>query len=251
MNTIAGQRFRDQIAIVTGAAGGIGAATARRFAAEDATVILADVSEQVRATAAAIDGAEPAIADLTDPAGCAALAEDVLARHGRIDVLVNNAGVNRRGAVLDVTPEDWRMSFAVNLDAVFHLCRAVLPSMMERRQGAIVNTASQWGLHPAPGHIAYNVTKAGVVSFTQSLARDYASHGIRVNAVCPGEVRTPMVEANLARAGRSLDDLNALVPFGRIGEPDEIAALIAFLASGEAPYLCGSAVEITGAQAVS
>jgi 2-hydroxycyclohexanecarboxyl-CoA dehydrogenase len=115
--------------------------------------------------------------------------------------------------------------------------------------GAIVNTASQWGLHPVPGHIAYNVSKAAVVSFTQNLARDYAPHGVRVNAVAPGEVYTPMVAANLERSGRARADLDALVPFGRVGEPAEVAALVAFLASGEAPYLCGSVVEITGAQA--
>jgi NAD(P)-dependent dehydrogenase (short-subunit alcohol dehydrogenase family) len=123
--------------------------------------------------------------------------------------------------------------------------------MIEAGGGAIVNTASQWGLYPAPGHIAYNVSKAAVVAFTKNLARDYAPHNIRVNAVAPGEVRTPMLESGLARSGRTLADLDALVPFGRIGKPEEVAALVAFLASDEAPYICGSVVEITGAQAVA
>jgi 2-hydroxycyclohexanecarboxyl-CoA dehydrogenase len=157
--------------------------------------------------------------------------------------------VNRRGDLLTLTDADWELTFTVNVDALFHLCRAVLPHMITAGGGAIVNTASQWGLHPVPGHIAYNVSKAAVVSFTQNLARDYAPHGVRVNAVAPGEVYTPMVAANLERTGRTRADLDALVPFGRIGEPAEIAALVAFLASGEAPYLCGSVVEITGAQA--
>ncbi|GAB2737794.1 hypothetical protein GCM10027174_08730 [Salinifilum aidingensis] len=113
-----------------------------------------------------------------------------------------------------------------------------------------MNTASQWGLSPAPGHIAYNVSKAAVVAFTKSLARDYAPHHIRVNAVAPGEIRTPVLEDNLARTGRSTADLDARVPFGRIGRPEKVAALVAFLASDEAPFMCGSVVEITGAQAV-
>ena len=107
------------------------------------------------------------------------------------------------------------------------------------------------GAHPAPGHIAYNVSKAAVVAFTQNLARDYAPHNIRVNAVCPGEIHTPMVEAVLATRGMTVEDLDRKVPFGRIGRPDEVAALVAFLASEEAPFICGAVVEITGAQAVA
>jgi NAD(P)-dependent dehydrogenase (short-subunit alcohol dehydrogenase family) len=117
--------------------------------------------------------------------------------------------------------------------------------------GAIVNTASQWGLHPAPNCIGYNVTKAAVASFSQNLARDYAPHNVRVNAVCPGEIHTPMLEAGAKRSGRTIADLDALVPFGRVGRPDEVAALVAFLASEEAAFMCGSLVEITGAQPVA
>ena len=137
------------------------------------------------------------------------------------------------------------------MDSLFHLCRAVLPHMIGAGGGAIVNTASQWGLYPAPGHLAYNVSKAAVVAFTKNLARDYAPDNIRVNAVAPGEIQTPMLESGLARSGRTVADLDALVPLGRIGKPEEVAALVAFLASDEAPYICGSVVEITGAQAVA
>jgi 2-hydroxycyclohexanecarboxyl-CoA dehydrogenase len=183
--------------------------------------------------------------------GCRAIVDDVIGSEGRIDVLCNNAGINRRGNLLSLTADDWRLSFAINVDAMFHLCQAALPPMIAAGGGAIVNTASQWGLHPAPNHIAYNVTKAAVASFTQNLARDYASHKVRVNAVCPGEIHTPMLEAGVKRSGRTIADLDRLVPFGRIGKPEEVAALVAFLASDEAAFICGSLVEITGAQAVA
>ncbi len=248
-------RFKEKVVIVTGAAGGIGTAIAQRFAAEGARVIVTDMNgEGLKATAAAIQAtggqARSFAADVATADGCRAVIADALAHEGRIDVLCNNAGINRRGNLLALTPEDWTMSFAVNIDAMFHLCQAALPQMIAQGGGAIVNTASQWGLYPAPNHIAYNVTKAAVASFTQNLARDYAPQKIRVNAVCPGEIHTPMLEAGVRRSGRTIADLDKLVPFGRIGQPEEVAALVAFLASDEAAFMCGSLVEITGAQAV-
>ena len=249
-------RFQDKVVIVTGAAGGIGTAIAQRFASEGARVVVTDVNaEGVEATAAALRAtggkARGVAGDISKAEGCKAVVADVLAHEGRIDVLCNNAGINRRGALLSLTAEDWDLSFAVNIDAMFHLCQAALPGMIEQGDGAIVNTASQWGLYPAPGHIAYNVTKAAVASFTQNLARDYAPDRVRVNAVCPGEIHTPMLEAGVIRSGRAIADLDRLVPFGRIGKPEEVAALVAFLASDEAAFMCGSLVEITGAQAVA
>jgi len=250
------KRFENKTVIVTGGSGGIGAAICERLAREGAHVVVCDINLTASDLLAeelcgkGYDASVQAI-NISDPEACQAMIAEVVASRGGVDVLCNNAGINRRGDLLSLTEEDWSATFSVNLNAMFHLCRAVLPHMINAGGGAIVNTASQWGLHPAPGHIAYNVSKAAVASFTQSLARDYAPQKIRVNAVCPGEVRTPLLESNLALTGRSLDDLNALVPFGRIGEPAEIAALIAFLASDEAPYMCGSLIEITGAQAVA
>lgn len=247
------RRFVDRVVLVTGAGGG---AIAERFAVEGAYVVVADVDEdRAQATTSGIteagDRAETLAFDLVYPKACAESVAGVVARRGRLDVLVNNAGVMRRGDLLAITTEDWALSFRVNLDAMFHLSRAVLPTMVDAGAGAIVNTASQWGLSPAPEHIAYNTSKAGVVAFTQNLARDYAPYGIRVNAVCPSEIHTPMLDTALARTGRTLDDLDRLVPYGRIGQPAEVAALVAFLASDEAPYLSGAVVEITGAQAVA
>lgn len=249
-------RFEGKTALVTGGGGGIGSATCRRLAAEGALVIVADaVAEHAEAVAAELRAggsrAEAAVFDLTSADDCREAVAAIERQHGAIDVLVNNAGAMRRGALLDTSEADWNLSFAVNVDALFHMCRAVLPGMIAAGGASIVNTASQWGLTPAPGHIAYNVTKAAVVSFTKTLARDYAPAGVRVNAVCPGEIHTPMLEKGVAEKGKTIADLDALVPLGRIGRPDEVAALIAFLASDEAEFVCGSCVEITGAQAVA
>lgn len=245
-------RFQDKVVIVTGGAGGIGQAIAKRFSAEGARVVITDLDvERTEAAAAAVPGSRALASDIATAEGCRAIVDDVIATEGRIDVLCNNAGINRRGDLLSLTPDDWRLSFSVNVDAMFHLCQAALPHMIAAGGGAIVNTASQWGLHPAPGHIAYNVTKAAVASFTQNLARDYAAQKIRVNAVCPGEIHTPMLEAGVRKSGRTIADLDRLVPFGRIGKPEEVAAVVAFLASDEAAFMCGSLVEITGAQAVA
>jgi 2-hydroxycyclohexanecarboxyl-CoA dehydrogenase len=247
------RRFGNTVSLVTGAGGGIGGAIAERLAAEGSRVAVCDVDAAAAdAVAARISGsggeATVLAFDLTDPAACATAVEQVFAEYGQLDVLVNNAGINRRGDLLSLTDAEWDLTFTVNVDAIFHLCRAVLPHMIAAGHGCIVNIASQWGLVPVPGHIAYNVSKAAVVAFTRNLARDYAPHGVRVNAVAPGEIYTPMVEAGLARTGRTKADLDALVPFGRIGQPEEVAALVAFLASAEAPYICGAVVEITGAQ---
>jgi NAD(P)-dependent dehydrogenase (short-subunit alcohol dehydrogenase family) len=250
------KRYEGKIAVVTGAGGGIGSAIAKRLAAEGALVVVTDVAaDAAEAVAGPIkesDGDAVVIAaDIATKDSCVGLITESLALKGRLDVLINNAGINRRGNLLSLTDEDWSLSFAVNLDSMFHLCRAALPHMIAAGGGAIVNTASQWGLYPAPNHIAYNATKAAVAAFTQNLARDYAPDKIRVNAVCPGEIHTPMLEAGAKRSGRTIADLDKLVPFGRVGKPEEVAALVAFLASDEAAFMCGSLVEITGAQAVA
>ncbi|MFN0193016.1 MAG: SDR family NAD(P)-dependent oxidoreductase [Aestuariivirga sp.] len=249
-------RFENKIALVTGGGGGIGSAIAHRLAAEGATIAVTDVNrESVESVVAAIkakNGKARAIAaDISNADECRNLVEYVQSEVGPVGILINNAGIMRRGNILAITEEDWTATFDVNINAMFHLCRVAIPQMIERGGGAIVNTASQWGLHPAPNHIAYNVSKAAVASFSQNLARDYAPHNIRVNAVCPGEIHTPMLESGVKRSGRTMADLDKLVPFGRVGRPEEVAALVAFLASDEAPFMCGSLVEITGAQAVA
>ena len=249
------ERFEGQTAIVTGAGGGIGTEIALRFAREGAHVLVCDAtheSAQRTVDLIARDGgsASPAGFDVSDSNEVQSFAHDVLSHHERVDVLVNNAGINRRGPLLDISDDDWHATMSVNLDSMYYMCRAFLPGMVQAGRGAIVNTGSQWGMYPAPGHIAYNVSKAAVIAFSQNLARDYAPMGVRVNVVCPGEILTPMVEAGLAQKGIEVSELAAKVPYGRLGKPEEVAALVAFLASDEAAYMCGSVVEITGAQAV-
>ncbi len=249
------ERFEAKTVVVTGAGGGIGSAMAVRFASEGAHVIVCDSSaELAEVTVESIAGeghrASVAVFDVSDPAQVADFARDAIAAHGRIDVLVNNAGIMRRGALLDLADADWHDTMRVNLDSMYNMCRAFLPHMVEAGGGAIVNTGSQWGLSPAPGHIAYNVSKAAVIAFSQNLARDYAPDNVRVNVICPGEILTPMVEKGLIAKGVDIAGLAAKVPLGRLGKPEEVAALAAFLASDEAAYMCGSVVEITGAQAV-
>ena len=249
-------RFEGKVIVVTGSGGGIGTAIAQRFARESGQVVVTDSNiDGAEATTKSIvdDGlkAITMIADISNRDACYKLIEDTVAKFGKIDVLINNAGINRRGPLMELTDDDWDLTLQVNLTSMFHLCRAAIPHMIKAGGGAIVNTASQWGLHPAPGHIAYNVSKSAVASFTQNLARDYAPQKIRVNAVCPGEIGTPMLQKAAERKGLTFADFDKMVPFGRIGRPDEVAALMAFLASDEAEFMCGSLVEITGAQPVA
>lgn len=245
-------RFDNKIAVVTGGSGGIGSAICRRLSSEGAHVVICDLNENASQTLAKeIGNASVETVDISKGEDARSMIERVVDQHGQLDVLCNNAGINRRGALMELSEDDWDATFAINITSMFHLCQAAIPHMISAGGGAIVNTASQWGLHPAPAHIAYNTSKAAVAAFTQNLARDYAPDKIRVNAVCPGEVRTDMLAAGLKRTGRTFEDLDKLIPFGRIGKPEEIAALVAFLASEEAAFMCGSLVEITGAQPVA
>lgn len=233
-------------ALVTGAAGGIGRAIVTALQAQGVRVAGTD-----RAGAAgdiALHG------DLTDVAFADALPARAVERLGGLDILVNNAGVITRGPITDATDADFHLSMGVNVEAPFRLCRAAIPIMAAAGGGAIVNLSSCWGLRPGPNHPIYVASKAAIAALTQCLGRDHAHQGIRVNAVCPNEVDTPMIRSGFAIRGldpdKAIDELNATVPIGRIAQPEDIADVVVFLASDAASYMCGALLEVNGGKPV-
>lgn len=241
-------RFSGKAALVTGPAGGIGAAVVRMLRAEGARVAVADRDTAGIEAEAHLPGN---LLDLAYADGLPAAAAEAL---GRLDIVVNNAGVITRGKVTERTDTDWSLSLGVNVEATFRISRAAIPIMAAAGGGAIVNTAS-WGLRPGPDHAVYCMTKAALASLTQCMGTDHAHQGIRINAVCPNEVNTPMLRTGFARCGFDPDtavaELGKTVPLGRIAEPEDIADVILFLASDAARYMCSSLVEVNGGKAVS
>lgn len=250
---------KKKTAVVTGAAGGIGKAIVKRFVDDGYCVIAGDADANgLTELGSAFNKANRNVwerqGDIRSKAYCEGLIDYAIAETGRLDVLVNNAGIITRGNVVETTDEDWARTFDINVTAIFYTCRRAIPPMKERGGGAIVNVASCWGLYPGPGHPAYCTSKAAVAALSKCLGRDHAGDGIRVNAVCPNEVNTPMLRTGFARRGFDPDtaiaELNKSVPLGRIAEPEDIADVIHFLASDAARYIAGTAVEINGAKPV-
>ena len=240
--------FQGKAALVTGAAGGIGAAIVRQLRAAGVRVAVVDRDVSGIEAEAHLPGnlLEAAYADGLPQAAFAAL--------GGLDIVVNNAGVITRGAVTSTTDADWDLSLGVNVQAPFRVCRAAIPIMAEAGGGAIVNVSSCWGVRPGPNHALYCMTKAAIASLTQCMGMDHAHQNIRVNAVCPNEVNTPMLRTGFARRGFDPDtavaELGRTVPLGRIAEPEDIAEVVVFLASDAARYMCGSLVEVNGGKPV-
>lgn len=242
-------RFEGKAALVTGAAGGIGAAVVRLLRTEGARVAVADRDTGGIAAEAHLPG------DLRDGAYCDGLPGAAARAFGRLDIVVNNAGVITRGKVTETSDVDWALSLGVNVEAPFRISRAAIPLMAGQGGGAIVNTASCWGLRPGPNHAVYCMTKAALASLTQCMGMDHAHQGIRINAVCPNEVNTPMLRTGFIRRGFDPDtavaELGKTVPLGRIAEPEDIADVVLFLASDAARYMCGALVEVNGGKPVS
>jgi NAD(P)-dependent dehydrogenase (short-subunit alcohol dehydrogenase family) len=241
-------RHAGKVAVITGGASGIGAATARRFAAEGARVAVADLNGPgAGAVAGAIrTGGSEALAvpvDVCDPAAVAAMVERTVETFGRLDILHCCAAVADAAPLVEQTPEGWTRVVAVSLTGTFLAARAAIPAMLRHGGGVVVTMASAAGAMAAPGYAAYGAAKAGVMSLTRSIAAEYGRQGVRAVCVCPGAVQTPPVEALGARA---LDAMARANLAGRLGRPDEIAALVSWLASDEAAFVTGTTVVADG-----
>ncbi|MBI3679080.1 MAG: SDR family oxidoreductase [Acidobacteria bacterium] len=238
-----------QVAVVTGAATGIGEAIARRLAKSGATAVIADV-DQAGAQAVADSMGKPHFAqplDVTDRQSVESAVRSVVARTGRIDIWVNNAGIGGKAAsIQDQTDEDWQRIVAINLTGVFYACRAVIPHMLQRRYGRIVNIASIAGKEGNPNMVPYSATKAAVIGLTKALAKEVAKEGICVNAVSPAVIRTKILEQ---LTDEQVAYMTARIPMGRTGTTEEIAAVVHFLSSPDCSFVTGQCYDASGGRA--
>jgi len=249
------RRFEKKVALVTGAASGIGRATAQRLAAEGAAVLCCDVNEaglQETLQSFAVENkrASGQTCDVSDVAAVRLAVGQAVQRYGRLDVLCNVAGIGRFQHTAEVTPDEWNRTLAINLSGTFYFCQAALPHLLEQR-GAIVNIASSAGLIGQAYSAAYCASKGGVVQLTKALAVEFARKGLRVNCVCPGGIMTPLLGGFRPPAGAEIDLVTRLKLVDEKADPSEVAGAVAYLASDEARYVNGAVLSIDAGMVVS
>lgn len=244
------KRFEGLVVLVTGAASGIGKATALRLSEEGASLLCVDINGAgAVATAEACGNAASMQVDVSDPAACDAAVAEARARFGRLDGLANVAGVGSFGHAAATSDAEWQRVIGINLTGVFQMTRAALPAI-EAQGGAIVNIASAAGLVATPYAAAYSASKSGVVGLTRSVAAEYARRGVRVNAICPGAVDTPLIAGGFdAIEGVDLDLFARMTPLiGPVAQPEDVAAAVAFLLSSDARFVTGTTLAVDGGQ---
>jgi meso-butanediol dehydrogenase/(S,S)-butanediol dehydrogenase/diacetyl reductase len=241
------QMLVGKVVLITGATAGIGMATARLFAERGAKVLLTGRNSEAGTALAGALGGKFIAQDVATPGAATRLVDWAMQTHGRLDVLVNNAGILYQGDSQACTDAQWDSTLAVNVTAVFRLSRAAVPVMAKRGGGAIINVASDWGLVAAARAVAYGTSKGAIVQLTRSMAADHARQGIRINAVCPGDTDTAMLRREAGDGGDvRLLAMAEAIPLGRLGQPRDVAAAIAFLASDDATFITGAMLPVDG-----
>ncbi|MFK7804232.1 MAG: SDR family NAD(P)-dependent oxidoreductase [Anaerolineae bacterium] len=238
--------FSDKTAIITGGASGMGAAAVKLFSAAGGRVILVDRNETLAQKVSKETGAIAMIGDVSDSTFCNQVIESAVSKFGKLDILINAAGIIVRSNGVGTTDEQWHRIMNVNVSGTFFMCRAAIQQMLVQGHGSIVNFGSIWGDLGAAGVAAYCASKGAVHNLTRALALDHAQDNIRINAVCPGEVNTPMIQSERSEpvTPELMAKLATTVPMGRLADPAEIARVALFIASDEASYMTGSLVNV-------
>lgn len=236
-----------KVVLITGAGRGMGRAFAQRLTEEGARVAVTDVDEKSAIeTAAGLDGAAGFRLDITDAAEVASTVDEIAAALGAVEVLVNNAGWDQLSPFLDTDEDLWDRIIDINLRGPIRMTKAVLPGMVERRGGRIVNISSDAGRVGSTGEAVYSACKAGIIGFSKTVAREVARYGITVNAICPGPTATPLLESMVGDHEKLIESLKRGIPLGRLGAPDDVAGAVAFMVSDDAGFITGQTLSVSG-----